>query len=141
VDILITSLKGNKMKTISTKRIGDGKLPNRYWLGISNDYYYYNKEINGMDWISDLNKFEVKSNTIAVFDTYKAAKQAAGEIPVGIVIDGIKANSIFIEDRLSGELYHRTQNFDFENGTIYESYIEDTKYTKQAMAEKNVTFA
>jgi hypothetical protein len=31
-------------KSISTKRIGDGKLPNKYWVSIANDYYYLNTE-------------------------------------------------------------------------------------------------
>ena len=32
-------------KSISTKQIGDGKLPNKYWVSIANDFYYYNEEV------------------------------------------------------------------------------------------------
>lgn len=67
------------MKNISTKQIGDGNLPNKYWVSISNDYTYFNPETQGYDWISDLKLFNVESKTIKVFTTYKNALTFATE--------------------------------------------------------------
>ena len=55
------------MKKISTEEIGDGRVPNKYWVSITNDYFYFNKEVGGWDWISDLNLFPITGETLAVF--------------------------------------------------------------------------
>ena len=86
------------MKRISTKQIGDGKLPNKYWVSQSEDYYL--RTGNQLDWASKEGKFKAESKTLAVFNSYVEALKYA---------DTIYDNSIFIEDRLSGELLHNVK--------------------------------
>lgn len=127
-------------KTISTKQIGDGQLPNKYWVSIANDYYYINDGV--MDWISDKNLFEVKGKTIKVFSTYKAAQEFINDdLYLGMTYDDIKVNCISIEDRFTGQLYEQYRVFDAESATIEDYQImEDTKFTVEAMAKLGAEF-
>ena len=126
---------------ISTKQIGDGKTPNKYWVSITNDYIYYNKDSEVFDWISDLKLFDVKSDTLAQFETYEEALNYCGEFYLGEEFKGITVNTITIEDRLSGELCCRQYEFSPENGMLREYSHEDTRFTKEALAKKHLAFA
>ncbi len=131
------------VKAISTKRIGDGKLPNRYWVSIFNDYYYYNKENEVFDWISEKEMFEVKAKTIQVFNTYQAAKEfAENELCLGITEDGFTVNGITIEDRLSGKVYSHIRHYSPEDGKIDDDFTtEDLRFTQEKMAKLNQHFS
>jgi len=120
---------------ISTKQIGDGNLPNKYWVSVSNDYYYYNPEVEGWDWISDVQRFEVKTAMLKCFTTYKSARAFIDSMHLGMEIDGLTVNSIFIEDRLSGELYHQTRNLSMADGKLFNTIHEDTKFTCAQLRE------
>lgn len=123
---------------ISTKQIGDGKLPNRFWLSICNDYYY-NSGSNSYDWISDLKLFTCRSKELAVYKSYEEAKKAADEIYLGQEIDNITVNSIHIEDRLSGEVYEKARYFSPIDGKIWEDEHEDLSFSmKQEAALKGL---
>lgn len=122
--------------------IGDGKIPNRYFVSISNDYYYFNSKVGGFDWISDLKLFKVKSKIIKNFATYKQAINFIdNDLYLGMEYGGIKVQSIFIEDRLSGELYHQYNSFDAENCHIEQYQIhEDTRFTKEELEKRSIKF-
>jgi hypothetical protein len=127
---------------ISTLQIGDGKLPNKYWVSISNDYYYFNPEVHGYDWISDLKLFPVQSRTIAVFPTFdEAIKFIDNNLVLGGREDNINVNSISIEDRISGEVYHSTYEFYPPSGEISETGYTSTEFTEKKMREKGIVFA
>lgn len=127
--------------TISTKQIGDFKTPNKYWVSISNDYYYFNPESEAMDWISDLELFEVKGKTIKVFTTFKGAlNYVENELYLGMDFDGIKVNFISIEDRLSGEVYCQVRRLSPENAEFGESFRQDTKFTEEELTKRGIAF-
>jgi len=125
---------------ISTRQIGDGKLPNKYWVSICNDYYYNNDGC--LDWISNTKLFESKSKVIKVFTTYKNAVTFINEdLYLGMTYDDIKVNCISIEDRFTGQLYEQYRIFDAETATIDDYQInENTKFTVDAMTKLGATF-
>ena len=57
----------------STKLIGDGKLPNIYWVSIGNDYYYYNSENGSLDWVNERDNKKGYYKMIGSYTTYKKA--------------------------------------------------------------------
>jgi hypothetical protein len=127
---------------ISTKEIGDGQLPNRYWVSISSDYYYYNREVGGFDWISDLKLFEVQSKTIKVFPSYQMAKGwIDNNLYLGITHEDIRVNSIFIEDRLSGEVFSQIKELLPDDGHVSDKMqYEDLGFTRDKMAAAGAKF-
>jgi hypothetical protein len=128
-----------KEKRISTKQIGDGKAPNKYWVSISSDYYYLND--GALDWISDNKLFKDKGETIKVFTTYKGAREFVdNDLYMGMHYDDIKVNCITIEDRFSGQLYEKTREFDPESAEISEFETEDLKFSIDAMLKLGATF-
>lgn len=125
--------------------IGDGKLPNKYFLFVSNDYsYIHDKGEDGIvvDWIGDLIKgFESKGDFIGMFDSYKEAKEKAEEFYLGMHYGGYTINRITIEDRLSGELFECTKVFSPMDGDMSEDLREDTSFTEETMEEKGLIFS
>lgn len=130
------------MKEISTKEIGDGKLPNRYWVSISEDYYYLKIDKDGgyWTWLGDLDLFEPKGKTVKVFDKYQEAREFVEELPFDYRYDGLHVNSIFIEDRLSGQVFEKVKTFSPEHGQINTFHEDDTKFTQKEMKKRGVEF-
>ncbi len=128
----------SKRKTISTRRIGDGKLPNKYWVSISDDFLY-ESEPGTFDWNSDRDKKETHGKTIAVFSTYKKAREFFDAIDMGEWRDGILVNNKTIEDRLSGELTNETMQ-EIMRIELSPSSYEDLSFTQQTMSGKGVSF-
>jgi hypothetical protein len=127
---------------INTKAIGDGLLPNRYWVSISNNYYYFNNEAGGFDWIGDLELFPVKGKTIKVFPSYKMAKGwIDNKLYMGMDYDGIRVNCITIEDRLSGEIFSQTKELLPDDGALAEgAKFEDLRFSIKMMADAGRNF-
>jgi hypothetical protein len=131
-----------KTKTSHKTLIGDGKLPNLYWVSLSNDYLYLH-DGNCLDWIGDLLKDGFKSigKTFDMpFDTYKAAKEFCDGLYLGMPFENFIINRINIEDRLSGELYEKTKVFNLYSGKITEQEYATTRYTEKAMKESGCKF-
>ena len=125
----------------ATNKIGDGKLPNHYWVSIANDYAYYNPETQTQEWIGELKLFKSAGKIVAVFDTYKAARAyAEDEIGLGMVVDDIRVNQITIEDRISGEVYSNTYVFDAETAAIDNFINVDIGFTRSEMTKRGVKF-
>jgi len=120
---------------ISTQQIGDGKLPNRYWVSIHNNYYINTD--NCHDWASDTRKFKCKSKTIGVYKTYKKAREAFDGIELEETIDGIKVMGKSIEDRLTGQLVEEVLT---EVKTFEPIFNEDLQFTIDEMKKKNIKF-
>jgi hypothetical protein len=127
---------------ISTKEVGDGLLPNRYWVSISNNYYYFNSEAGGFDWIGDLQLFPVKGKTVKVFPSYKMAKGwIENNLYVGMEYEGIRVNCITIEDRLSGEVFSQTKELLPDDGALTDgAQFEDLRFTVKMMADAGTNF-
>jgi hypothetical protein len=139
---------------ISTQQIGDGKLPNLYWVSYTNDYYICRRQRDGgmyCDWISGELGFNATSKTLQkIFKTFKEAMKKANELAERIDEDGdfgsqpkaTEINYVTIEDRMSGQIY--------EIGVHYypESRVDrvevfsdlDTCFTKQRMKELGAVF-
>ena len=129
------------MKIVSTNQIGDGKLPNKYWVSISEDYYIMVKQ-GTLEWISGyLKYFKPKGKTLLSVTTYKHAKEIADDYYLGSEEDGIIVNTVSVEDRLSGQLYERSQVFSPKGkGKMHEEVYEDLKFTEMKMREKGYLF-
>ena len=127
---------------ISTKQIGDGKLPNKYWVSISEDYYYYQPDKDGayLTWLGDLDLFEPKGKTIQVFDTYQEAREFVEDIIFDYAHDDIHVNSIFIEDRLSGQVFEKVKAFSPEHGQINTFHEDDVEFTRKEMEKRGESF-
>jgi hypothetical protein len=135
------------MKTKKTYRdmIGDGKMPNKYWVALSNDYMYHHQDgkDNMVDWIGDIvPTFKSEGLTIEKpFSTYEKAKKFCDEIVIGEVCSyGFIVNRINIEDRLSGELYEKTKIFYPNDCSVEDWETEDFNFTKKTMEAKEKVF-
>ena len=131
-----------KRKTYRDK-IGDGQLPNLYWVSVSNDYSYVHDGYY-IDWIGDIiPSFKSIGKTITKpFKTYAAAKLYCDyEFTLGEKCDfGFIVNRINIEDRLSGGVYEKTQVFNPNVAKITGWKSEDIEFTKEEMKKRGVKF-
>lgn len=116
------------IKKFATEQIGDGKTPNKYWVSISEDYLVNNKNTNEFNPISEFRKGKYQGKTLKEFNNYEEAKQFADSLEIGSWKEGMEVNSIFIEDRLAGEVYDRERNW----------FSEDIGFTKKFEEEKKV---
>lgn len=90
-------------KLSDTIQIGDGGLPNKYWVTISNDYCVQ-AEPGVLRWSG---RSDVEMETFGPFDSYQEAMEVRNKLLGEITppnIDGF--HSIFIEDRISGEIHY-----------------------------------
>jgi hypothetical protein len=128
---------GRKMKKISTQQIGDGKIPNKYWVSIDEDYLYYDRESSAWESAGERDGNDGAGKTVAVFSSYEKARELFDSILMGELYDGIIVNGKCIEDRLSGEIAEERGR---EMSRIeYEEY-EDLRFTQKSLAEKGVKF-
>ncbi len=124
------------MKKLSTKQIGDGRLPNKYWVSISSDYLY-EAEPGHWDWDSDRSKKEPDGKTVGVFSSYAKARAFFDSIPMRELLDGVMVHTKQIEDRISGQL---TEETDRETTILQSSETEDLGFTKARMSILGVSF-
>jgi len=125
--------------------IGDGKLPNLFWVSLSNDYSYSHKEkykdgeMCCIDWIGDIiPTFKSKGKTIAKpFTSYELAKEFCDTLCLGEKSDygDFIVNRINIEDRLSGEVYEKTRIFNPTDCTVEEDERQDMQFSIDREAE------
>jgi len=135
------------VKRTDVEQVGDSKLPNRYYVSISDDYYicrHVGKETL-CDWASELKgdhePVDGKGGTIAVFGTYVEAKDYLDNIPINEYLEDIHVRNARIEDRFTGELtessvYQREVCRDEQNIETNESL----EFTKNAMAKRGASF-
>jgi len=133
------------------KQIGDGKLPNRYWLSIGEDFLVPQKASDGttvFDWASDVKDIPTKSKTLAVFNKYYEAKDFLYNEYILMAIDGNEKGDneevagmfpriATIEDRLSGQIYEYVLR---EVTEVRATEHEDIKFTKEEMQKKGHGF-
>ncbi len=128
-------------KKISTLQIGDGKVPNRYWVSISEDYYIFNEKVGGMDWISDHLHLKPKGATIEVFPSFRMARGwVNNNLYLGMKYDDIIANCITIEDRISGQVFEMVKSFFPEIASVEEEQFEDIRFTEEALKKRGLKF-
>lgn len=109
------AVKPFDVKSSARNKVGDGKTPNKYFVSVSNDYYITDPKENTLNWASESKSFKAEGKTIKEFDNYQDAKAFAQSFKLGDKSDGLEVNSVFIEDRLTGEVYHHTFDFDSED--------------------------
>jgi hypothetical protein len=124
------------VKKVSTEQIGDGKLPNKYWVSVHNNFFYESKP-GFWDWADGRDGFKVEGKTFGPFSTYAEARKLFDSIQAGELYDGIIVKGKTIEDRMSGEVAeetgHEVTRFEYME-------TEDLEFTKKTMASKKVTF-
>jgi len=116
-------------KRIMTRFIGDGKLPNKFYVSVHEDYLFLEKEkdYEYWTWLSDAIDFKPKGGVVAVFDNYPEAINYAVNM-ASFNVD-YQANTITIEDRITGELYNDTLYFNPQKATIHRDDHADTSFT------------
>jgi len=125
--------------------IGDGKLPNLYWVLWSNDFYICE---NGLcDWASGKIKIKPKGGSAGPFKTFK---EALNYIERNIFISPEPTeegpNSVFVEDRITGQIWEQSiyaYKKDTLMGPAYNFEIEtvdDTKFTREYLEKKGLEF-
>jgi len=109
------------------KQIGDGKLPNKYWVFQYDQKYKRVKE-------GDFNTIEIikeaegtKDSLIGEYKTYREALEA-------VDIRGVLPN-IVIEDRLSGQVFEQYCIVCKECGTEEWETRNDISFTKERLGE------
>jgi polygalacturonase len=121
--------------------VGDGKLPNKYWVSAHNEYQVLKEEdgVSVSHAISEIDKeFKTKGGTLAVFETFEEAVQYAEEIPVGI---DEEMRTVTIEDRLSGEVFSiETTEYEVHRKEYAVEARRHTKFTEEKMREKGHSF-
>jgi hypothetical protein len=126
----------------STLEIVDGLLPNRYWVSISDNYYYLNNEAGEFNSIGNLKLVPIKTRMVKTFPAYDTAKYwAEHNLYPGMHYAGIKVNCVTIEDQLSGELFYVTRELSSDDGEVY-NYREhaDLRFTVEEMAAAGINF-
>jgi hypothetical protein len=100
--------RSSRLKAVSTAQIGDGKTPNKYWVSVASDYYIYDPKEHTLDWASGVKGIKTAGKRMKQFDNYEEAKGYADSIELGSKVDGVEANTVSVDDRLSGQVYERS---------------------------------
>lgn len=110
------------------KHIGDGKLPNKYWV-----FHYDEKLTKKSDGeIEYIENGKVNGGLLGEFKTYKEAMECRNN----------KAfyPHVTIEDRITGELYEDTVTVCACCGKEDYDYYENVKYTKKRIEDAGKIF-
>lgn len=114
--------RSTRMRKQAVYQIADGKTPNKYWVSVSSDYYVEDLKDRFLDWASSVKGITVKNKILKRFDTYEEAKRFADSITLQSKVNSIEANTISVEDRLSGQVYERS---------LGGHSVEDIKFTME----------
>ena len=124
--------KGEKMRNYKNL-IGDGKLPNLYWVFHYDGKMRKVKNSDGSIRIEEIQENQkIDGECLGEFKTYKEAIQCINE----------KAYypHAFIEDRLSGQVFESCCIVCECCGHETFEYFEDTRYTKKILEESGLRF-
>ncbi len=124
------------MKKESAVQVGDGKLPNKYWVSVHNNFYYESSP-GFWDWANARDGFKVEVKIVGVFSTYAKARELFESIQTGELCQGVLVRGKTIEDRLSGEVAEETGH---EVNRMEYRETEDIGFTQKSMAELGVSF-
>jgi len=131
---------GSKNKCIKDNAphmVGDGKLPNKYWVSAHNEYQVLKDGVS--DGVSQTEKdFKIKGGTLAVFDTFEEAEIYSRGIPIGIESE---MRALTIEDRISGEVYAiETLEYEVRRKEYSLETRRSTDFTEKTMRKRGHTF-
>jgi hypothetical protein len=131
-----------------TFMIGDGKLPNLYWVSYSSDFYICKN--SRCEWASEKIKFKPIGKTVdRAFSSFEAARNYAQQFIDGMpqMPTRVSINCVQIEDRLSGQVYECVLHaYPPDKVALLKSYrVEseehtDLNFTKQKMTEQGQQF-
>lgn len=129
-------------------QIGDGKLPNKYWVSYSNAFYICKE--GSCDWADDSINYKVTGKTLPIaYKTFREALQKARELSEEMTDKPEKSsiNNIRIYDRLTGEVYENgIFAYPVDVGLLtggFKVEIEeriDTGFTENEMTKRGVRF-
>jgi len=117
---------------------------NSFDVFCSSDFYYYNDEVGGYDWISDIKDFKSRGET-KKFKTFAGAKRYFNKMLEEInetpnLNSGF--NSVFIYDDISGEIYnaiHTVTNIEDFIPKVHEfEEYDDTSFSREQYKKFNV---
>lgn len=133
-------VKKMNAKDLAREMIGDGKLPNWYFVSWSNDFYICEDGV--CDWASDTQKFKVKGDTYPIsYGTFGEALAKAEEFISGMpdVPREDTFNSVIIEDRLSGQVFDCTIHaYHSDDGILLGYKFEVTSHTDVDFTRKEM---
>ena len=128
------------MVKISGKLIGSGKLPNKYYVSWSNNFWL-ETEKGIYDWASEDKELRKKigkdkGKMVGVFNTFEEALWKAHDLAEQMSPDG-DIRLVTIEDHISGEVYmialnaKKTQwGLDF-----HKTEEDETKFTREKLGD------
>jgi hypothetical protein len=126
----------------ASQMVGDGQLPNRYFVTAATDYYVEGAE--GRDWASQHRRDvadRMESQTWGPFETYREARETFDAID--LAEPSARHRQVWttkiIEDRLSGELAEQTMS-EYMRPRYEAEFHEDLKWTKKSMHEAGERF-
>jgi len=135
--------------------VGDGKLPNLYWVSADHGYYYlFGNELIECSEIDGEGCYG-KGGTIGVYETFDEALRVADSL-----FYSNEYSRVWIEDRLTGVIYemfkyymiHKGRTYDPDTGKVgenvyiidtdneYEEIWDDTQFTIEHLRECGYEF-
>jgi len=120
------------MKTYQ-KQIGDGKLPNKYWVFQYDQKYKKNRMEDGSLEIELIKEDKSKENHL--IGEYKTFQEA-----LEMVDNKAYLPNVVIEDRLSGQVFEQICIVCQECGKEEWESSTDIKFTRETMEKKGVEF-
>lgn len=133
--------KGKCVVDTAMAIVGDGKIPNRYFVSISNDFYKCKE--GTCDWASETEKINAKSKTLAVFNKFEEAQTILDEIEVGEAdfFGDIEINNVRIEDRITGEVAEKgIEEWEVKRTDRTPFTRIDTAFTEAELEKRGATF-
>jgi hypothetical protein len=137
--------RGERIPKNDSLMIGDGKLPNRYWVTLQDVEYVGKPDEDGVMCFDGDENTGKNGKTVAVFDTYEEAKKFLNRFNIDdfVTVDGksFQVTCKTIEDRLSGELLEEAVYNSARTVTNREVETrEDVKFTREKMEKQGATF-
>ena len=139
-----------------TLQVGDGQLPNKYWVSKSSDFLTNKNsavendgELNHYDWATSAysyDDFPPLYQTLGCYNTFKEALRIAEsqDLPSPTNHNWDNFHSVAIEDRLSGVIFEAEWHEIFSENRATPTYSfreqNDSNLTKRYMEERGLTF-
>ena len=122
-------------------RTRDALLPNRYWVGVSNNHYYFTNEAGGFDRINGHRLLPVRKKTVRAFPTYDMADRWVKEnLYLGMHFEGITVNCVTIMDFLSSEYFCLNRELSPADDETYNyRQLEALRHTVERMTAASIS--
>lgn len=149
------AMRRSQSEQSAREKVGDGKLPNMYWVGVSNVFLTNIQNPGSNDYEASCDVFAYthqapNGNLWGPFSTYRDAHafldKLTDDMPWDNEYKEVQWNQVTIEDRLVGTIYegiwreyYDTDESDEEPEASWD-IIDDTRMVEEIMRERGAEF-